>query len=162
MRLIRTKKTAVLAALGIGALAAGGTGFAHAAVTDNAPPDASSSGVEQQDPSYTGSVKAPPEAGGTGTNGTEASDTPQSEANEAAVLQGLAKITPDQAKAAAAKAANGTATTATLGNENGYVVYEVKVDNQEVKVDAGNGNVLAQETDTPEAGDTPDAPGAGG
>ena len=43
--------------------------------------------------------------------------------------------------------------------------------NQEVKVDAGNGKVLAQEAadsgqesgpDTPEAGDTPDAPGAGG
>ncbi|MGB3683380.1 MAG: PepSY domain-containing protein, partial [Rubrobacteraceae bacterium] len=40
---------------------------------------------------------------------------------------------------------------AELGNENGYVVWEVEVAAQdgtlqEVKVDAGNGKVLAQET----------------
>ncbi|GGO33408.1 PepSY domain-containing protein [Deinococcus humi] len=51
---------------------------------------------------------------------------------------------PEQAKAAALAAVPDTVTSVQLGNENGFLVYDVTIGNQEVIVDAGNGRVLYQ------------------
>ncbi len=67
------------------------------------------------------------------------------EQQEAAKLQSLAKITPQQAQKAAETAHGGTATHVKLENEDGNLVYAVKIGQQEVKVDAGNGRVLYTE-----------------
>ena len=81
-------------------------------------------------------------------------------ADEGKALRGLAKITPDQAKAAALAAAPGNATKVELENKDGNVVYAVEVTGADGKVtdleiDAGNGAVLSKETeaDTPEGED---------
>ena len=78
------------------------------------------------------------------------------EADEGTALQGLAKITPDQAKAAALAAAPGNATKVELENEDGNLVYKVEVvgadgTQTDLKIDAGNASVLSKET---EAADT--------
>lgn len=75
----------------------------------------------------------------------------ESEASDAA-LAGLAKITPEQAKVAALVAFPGTAGQIELENEDGNVVFGVETTAasgapMDVKVDAGNGTVLAQEAD---------------
>ena len=57
-------------------------------------------------------------------------------------LQSLAKITPQQAQAAAEAAKGGTASRVKLENEDGNVVYSVAIGQQEVTVDAGNGKIL--------------------
>jgi uncharacterized membrane protein YkoI len=96
-------------------------------------------GTEQKEPSYTGSVQAPK---GTGT---------EAEAAETAALAALAKISEADARnAALAKFPGATVTTATLGDENGSVVWEIQLTDaskvaQDVKVDAGNGAILATE-----------------
>ncbi|MBW7882624.1 MAG: PepSY domain-containing protein [Caldilineaceae bacterium] len=91
-----------------------------------------------QDPSYTGSVPVDLPA----TQGL-------SEAEEAAALQGGATITASDAAAAAVATNPGASVLETeLDNENGYLVYSVELDNGvEVKVDAGNGAILASEHD---------------
>lgn len=90
---------------------------------------------------------------------SEGKETPENEAAEdqqekaeAQQLQSLAKIDQAAAEQAALRAIPGTAKDAELGNENGYVVWEVEVAGDdgklhEVKVDAGNGQVLQQEAD---------------
>jgi hypothetical protein len=103
---------------------------------------------------------------------TVANSGSESEADDAA-LAGLAKITPDQAKAAALAAVPGTAGKVELEDEDGNVVFGVEVttasgSKMDVKVDAGNGKVLAQqaddeggsETDGPDGADTPATPAA--
>ena len=118
-----------------------------------------------ESPAYKSSVTAP--------NGPDTGK--DNEGSESAALQPLAKVTPEQAKAAALAAVPGTANNVELENENGNVVYGVEVtdasgNTTDVKVDAGNGTVLAKEADqndggnekagandTPEANDTPDA-----
>jgi len=62
-------------------------------------------------------------------------------------LSGLAKITSDQAMAAARAAYPGSRVQRVeLENENGCLVYCVSLSNgQEVKVDAGTGSLLPQE-----------------
>jgi uncharacterized membrane protein YkoI len=70
-----------------------------------------------------------------------------SEADEAAALAPLATITEDEAIAAAQAEVPGAVDKVELGNENGSLVYEVKIGSQEVKVDAGNGAVLLVEAD---------------
>jgi uncharacterized membrane protein YkoI len=82
---------------------------------------------------------------------TVADSGTENEADDAA-LAGLAKISPDQAKAAALAAVPGTAGKVELENEDGNVVFGVEVSSaggskMDVKVDAGNGKVLAQEPD---------------
>jgi uncharacterized membrane protein YkoI len=100
------------------------------------------SGKDEQQPSYTGSIQAP--KGAEGAN--EAS-----EADESAALAKLAKISEADAKnAALAKFPGATIGKATLGDENGSVVWEIQLTDankapQEVKVDAGNGAILAVE-----------------
>lgn len=63
---------------------------------------------------------------------------------EPADLSALAKITPEQAQAAALAANPGTTVTKTeLENADGYLVYGVELSNgTDVKVDAGDGKVL--------------------
>lgn len=136
----------------VGALAATalsiGSGAAIAA--QQAPDTTGANGTngakqEQQDPSYKGSVKAP-----TDKAENEAAEKKQ-EATESQKLQSLAKIDQAAAEKAALDAVPGTANAAELGNENGYVVWDVEVAGQggevtDVKVDAGNGQLLAQET----------------
>jgi hypothetical protein len=116
-----------------------------ALASTNSPSDSgSTSSTDGQDPSYRGSVIAP------SGNDSEGTDSQSSEANESKSLAGLATTKPEQAKAAALAAVPGTAGAAQLENENGYVVYGVEVTGADgkivdVKVDAGNGTVLAQE-----------------
>lgn len=99
---------------------------------------------QEQEPRYSGSVPAPTE------------QTGQSEQDEATALQGLAKITADQAKAAALVQFPGaTVQKIELDDENGSVVYSVELidsagQGQDVKVDAGNAKVLHVEVDGPE------------
>jgi len=73
---------------------------------------------------------------------------------EPANLATLAKITPDQAKAAAQAARPGSQVKQVeLENENGCLVYDVEfVDGWEIKIDAGNGKVLDQHQEGPEEG----------
>ncbi|MGB9592763.1 MAG: PepSY domain-containing protein [Anaerolineae bacterium] len=70
-----------------------------------------------------------------------------SETDEAAALQKMATISADQAKMAAEAANPGaTATKVELDNENGALVYSVELSNGlDVKVDAGNGQILHTE-----------------
>jgi uncharacterized membrane protein YkoI len=84
-----------------------------------------------QEPSYTGSVKVPE---------PEPKD-----------LNGLAKITADQAKEAALNSNPGTtAIKAELDNENGFLVWSVELSNgADAKVDAGDGKVLLTEQADP-------------
>lgn len=93
---------------------------------------------DSQDPAIKGSIALPNDQNGA-ENGTEVAD-----AQEAAQYQGMAKITPEQAKTAALAAVPGTVTSVQLGNENGFLVYDVTIGTQEVIVDAGNGKVLYQ------------------
>ena len=80
----------------------------------------------------------------------------ESEAQENAALAGKAKITKDEAIKAAETAQPGyTAEEAGVENENGYLIYGVEMSDQsgkalEVKVDAGDGKVLAVENDSEE------------
>lgn len=97
--------------------------------------EAATDGAETADNSYTASITAPTGSG--------------NETDENATLAPLAKITPAEATKAALAAVPGTAGAAALENENGYVVYGITVTtpkgNVDVKVDAGNGKVLAQD-----------------
>jgi|UPI000584E1FF uncharacterized membrane protein YkoI len=67
------------------------------------------------------------------------------EQQETTQLQSLAKITPQQAQQAAQTALGGKASSVQLENEDGNLVYAVKIGQQEAKVDAGNGKVLYTE-----------------
>lgn len=69
------------------------------------------------------------------------------EQQEAAKLKPLAKITAQQAQQAAQTSVGGQATKVELENEDGNLVYAVKIGQQEVKVDAGNGRVLYSESE---------------
>ena len=110
-----------------------------AAETTDAGPDATGAG----DSTYTASVVAPL---GTG-----------SESSESAALAPLAKITAADATKVAVAAVPGTAGTAALENENGNLVYSVVITaangTVDVKVDAGNGKILAQDSSTESGND---------
>ena len=144
---METKKLLV-GALAATALTIGGG--AAIAATENPADAEAKQAAQQQEPTYTGSVKAP---GMPGEN--EAAEDKESSENEAAEtqkLQGLAKIDQKAAEDAALQKVPGTVKDAQFGNENGYVVYEVEVAGNdgtlhEIKVDAGNGQVLQQEAD---------------
>ena len=159
------KRNAIIA--GAAAVLAG-LGITGAAAAQNTPSDPTGPSTGQasdrsaQDPSYTGSVTAPADGKPDGT-GSAADETAESQA-----LQGLATISPDQASAAALTAVPGTANKVELGNENGFVVYSVEVAGTggtvtDVKVDAGNGQVLAQDSgedsQSEQTGDQNEAPG---
>ncbi|MBN3924260.1 PepSY domain-containing protein [Nostoc sp. NMS4] len=67
------------------------------------------------------------------------------DAQEAAKLQPLAKITAQQAQQAAEASVGGKAKSVKLENEDGNLVYAVEIGQQDIKVDAGNGKVLYAE-----------------
>jgi uncharacterized membrane protein YkoI len=103
------------------------------------------SAQEAEDPSYTGTVRAPAETEQTGGHEGAGSD-----AQEQAVLTALATVTAAQAEQSALAAVPGTVSETDLDNENGFVVYSVEINGAdgtvtEVTVDAGNGSVLAQQ-----------------
>ncbi len=85
------------------------------------------------------------------TNGNNAAlnenenDNEMNDEAENQALAGQASISADQAKQAAEAQVGGTASSVQLDSENGLLVYEVKIGNQEVKVDAGDGSVLKVE-----------------
>jgi uncharacterized membrane protein YkoI len=165
----RLKRTlsAVAIAAGLGLGAAGVASAVSGGGQTTTPTAGAAEGAEVQDPSYTASIQAP-----------ESESATEDEAAEAAALQALAKISPDQAKQAALAAVPGTVDKVELENENGNVVYGVEITANgtrvDVKVDAGNGSVLAQDTDdgteadesgpeAPESGpEAPEAPAASG
>ncbi|MHB8158879.1 MAG: PepSY domain-containing protein [Desulfocucumaceae bacterium] len=100
---------------------------------------------DEQNKAYTSSIR---------TNDLKDADEVKGQDNEAAEsssLQPLAKINAEDAKVAALKAVPGTATKVSLENENGNVVYGVEVQTAkgitDVKIDAGNGQVLAQDSE---------------
>ncbi len=142
-------KLIVFVAVGVAALAIGaGSAAAYMskqaatnAVAATAPPSGASQNADSNDqqPSYKGSVTVPSDSNG------------QTEGDESKALAGLAKISADDAKKAALNGypAGATATTPVLEDENGNVVYGVEVTSAgktfDVKVDAGNGKVLATE-----------------
>lgn len=130
----RFKKRLYTTVVALG-LALGSVGVA-AATSGSTPADE----VDLQEPAYTGSVQTP------------AGDENVTEAEEAGQLEGLAAITADEAAAAAAKSVPGEVAGVELDNENGSVVYSVEItaaDGSEidVKVDAGNGDILNQQAD---------------
>jgi uncharacterized membrane protein YkoI len=147
MPLSRTKRLVAVGATAVGATLglAGIVGFTNADAPKQ-PVSAQAdgkSGDQTQDPSYKSSVTAPEQNG-------------QNEAGESAALQSMAKITPDQARDAALAAVPGTADKVELDNENGNVVYSVQITDAngaktDVKVDAGNGSVLHQDSAQNEA-----------
>jgi uncharacterized membrane protein YkoI len=98
--------------------------------------DADADSVDEQSPSYIGSLAA-----------DDASYEGMNEADEAAALAGIAKISEEKAKDAASSAyPNATVVKVELDNENGVVVYSVELsDGSDVKVDAGNAEVLHTE-----------------
>lgn len=154
-----TVKRAIATGTLVTALALGGTGVAVATTGGAATPADSTS--SEQDPSYVGTIPAPND--GTtdeaeGTEGAEAADDTAAEAAESTALEGLATVTPEEATAAALKAVPGTAASAQLENENGFVVYGIEVTAADgtvidVKVDAGDGSVLAQDAADAETAD---------
>lgn len=76
---------------------------------------------------------------------------------EEARLRALAKITPQQAQQAAQAAIGGTARSVELDEEDGNLIYKVKIAQTEVAVDAGNGKVLYTEKDNQEDDDATEA-----
>jgi len=147
---MNVRKTVTTAALGLGVLA-GSAGLASAlnsGPTTSTPARAAESD-QTQDPMLNGSIQAPDDEG-------------MAEADEAATLADLATISADDASAAAVAANPGsTVSSVELGNENGSVVYEVRLTDAsgaalEVKVDAGDGSVLAQESDDENDGNEAD------
>jgi hypothetical protein len=142
--------TKVLGSIGIAAgLALGAAGIAAAATGTSTNPKAPTTEVgtpaapEKQDPQLNGSVRAADQSGA-----GESSDT---------ALQSQAKITPGEANQAALAAAPGTVNKVELGNENGSVVYDVEITangtTTDVKVDAGNGTILGQDSGQDSGGD---------
>ncbi len=138
--LSRTMKVVLGGAAAIGvALGAGGIA---SAVGGSTPSTAEADNT--QEPAYTSSVTV---------NDTESDN----EGEESAALAGLATVTADEARDAALAAVPGTAGEVELENEDGNVVYGVEVTDAsgaayDVKVDAGNGTVLAQEADDGDEG----------
>lgn len=136
----RRRGMLVAAGLLVIALAAGVTGVAVAQSSDGRDEPRARQvddvDVEVEQPS---SVTVPPERAG-------------SEVDEGATLQGLARITADQAKAAAIAAVPGNATQVELDDRDGNVVYVVEVAgtdgrSAELEIDAGNGTVLSRDTE---------------
>jgi uncharacterized membrane protein YkoI len=102
---------------------------------------------DEQNPSYVSSIRTNNPQDNEEVKGQDQDN----EATESSSLQSLAKISPEDAKAAALSAVPGTIREVSLDNENGNVVYSIEVQTAkgitEVKIDAGNGKVLAQDSE---------------
>lgn len=101
-------------------------------------------GPDTQEITIKGSIALPAEVAG-----TELSD-----AQEQSQYQALAKITAAQASTAAQAKVPGKVLSVKLEEEDGFLVYEVKIGTMEVLVDAGNGQVLSQSAADTEESDT--------
>ncbi len=151
------KKKLAVGAAAVAVLTLGG-GAAIAAQNPAETTGTESAKHEEQDPNIKGSIAAPPE--------NEAVEGQENEAAESKQLEGLAKIDQAAAEKAALDAVPGTVKGTELGNENGFVVWEVEVQAsdgtlQEVKVDAGNGQILAQEAEDDEGSEANEGSEAG-
>lgn len=146
---LRSRATAIAgtATLGIAALA--GVAVAQSPAAPATDPAARDEAAEEQDPALGGSVTV------------DESTLP--EGDEAAEEQALADlpgvtVTAEQAETAAVDAVGGgSVTDSELGDENGFAVWEVEVTAadgtmKEVKVDAGDGSVLATEDEEADEG----------
>lgn len=118
---------------------------------------------QKQDPPYRSSIQAPVGADDDSDSDSETEEADEAEeqeqeendrgeAAESAQLLALAKISSEQARAAALARVPGTVLDSELDNENGNVVYSVEVRKADrsvvdIKVDAGTGQVLHIETD---------------
>jgi hypothetical protein len=124
-------KTRFLSYALLGILTIGASGVAVFAQTQPSTTEPTTEAQAMQDPAITGTIPLP--------------DT-STEAGEAAQYQSLAKVTMQDAITAAQTATGLTSTPslAALGNENGFLVWEIVIGDQEVKVDAGDGKVLHQ------------------
>lgn len=96
-------------------------------------------GGEVQDAAYTGTLKA-----------DEAAYQNLSVEARCAALQKAAKVTAEQAQSVVLKAHLGSSVVKVeLDIEDGYLIYDVELSNQDdVKVDAGDGSILMVETST--------------
>lgn len=107
-------------------------------------------GQERDKVTFAGTIEAPAE------NESETADgSPKEKAQEQAELaelEQLATVTEEEASRAATDAVPGTVDTIKLGDEGGFVVWEVDITKDdgttlEVLVDAGDASILAEETD---------------
>ncbi|HHW19042.1 MAG TPA: peptidase [Firmicutes bacterium] len=102
---------------------------------------------EAQNPSYIASIRVPNPQD---THETAEENSQDNEAAESSSLRLLAKISPEQASASALQAVPGKVIKVSLDNENGNLVYSVEIKTLtgvvDVKVDAGNGKVLSQDS----------------
>ena len=161
----KVKKVIYSSLFGLG-LTAGGVTLASAATTQEKPPttieapgnktdtestDSKATEHDEADekPDYTSSVTVP-----VTKEGPEGSDADEAKADRAeqAKLEKVAKIDAKAASKAATDKVPGTVDEIDLDEEGGNVVYEVEVTARDgtetdVIVDAGNGRILAQETD---------------
>jgi uncharacterized membrane protein YkoI len=161
----------VLAAVAVGSgasIAAAGpdstaTPAADQQQADGEHADGPGSEEDAQDPAFTGTVPAPAE-----TEQPDGQETPDGGGQEQAALQSLATVSQQQAEQAALAAVPGTVAETDLDAENGFVVYSVEINGPdgtvtEVVVDAGSGQVLAQQAqdagDPADAADQPEQPG---
>jgi uncharacterized membrane protein YkoI len=140
--------------LAVGAAAAVLTLGGGAAIAAQNPAETTEGAKQEvQDPNTKGSIAAPA--------GNEEAEGQENEAAESKQLEGLAKRDQAAAEKAALAAVPGTVKAAELGNENGFVIWEVEVQGsdgtlKEVKVDAGNGQVLAQGAEDDEGSEGPE------
>lgn len=145
---MNTKKVLIAVAAAMVVLVSAGVAYAANSASET------TTGGDNEDDSYKGSVSAPDQSGSS--------------------LQELAKIDQAAAERAALKAVPGTVHETELEtSDNGYVVYDIEVagddgKSHEVKVDAGNGEILHQdleeqddESDADETEDTEDGDGPG-
>jgi uncharacterized membrane protein YkoI len=145
---VDTRKVLIAVAAAVVLLVSAGVAYA----ANNA--SESTVGSDDGEDTYKGTVSAPDQSGSS--------------------LQELAKVDQAAAERAALEAVPGTVHETELEtSDNGYVVYDIEVagddgKSHEVKVDAGNGEVLhqdledeADESDAGEVDDTEDANGPG-
>ncbi len=154
----KTKKAlyGLFAAIGV---TAGAAGIAAAATSQSTPSTTTTATAEKgteahgegdESPAFTSSIvdKA---------SGNEAEGAEENDAAEAARLEKLATVTPDEAKAAALAAQPGKASKVELESEDGNVVYDVEVTTPtgtvDLKIDAGNAKVLQTEKEDGEKHD---------
>ena len=97
-----------------------------------------SNDVDEQQPIYAGTITV-----------DESQSEGMSETEETSALQAKATISAADAEATALAAnPNSNVVETELDNENGVLVYSVELDNgTEVKIDAGNGQILHTEVD---------------
>lgn len=134
-----------------GTLLVGSFGPAVTLAQTTATPAKTQAQKQTREPSFTGSITLP--------------QNDRSEGAEAATYGSMATVSLDQAVKAAQDLLGATdaPTSVQLGDEDGFLIWEVVIGNQAVKVDAGNAKVLqteqagvAEEADDNESNDQED------